>query len=465
MVFSLPIPCHCNSNLKNKNHFAAQNNIRLHKTLLIDNSIKNNIITLHARGLKEVCVHTKTTKTGKGCYEMKEKIKIAFAHNNITHNTEGLMAGISQYIRDKGDWQLIIWPDCSQKSLMFLRERGCKGAFVSIQTTTKAKELLQTGIPVIGVATIQDLLNLPFISANSKDVAQMASDYMLAKKFKNFGFFGLTQAKWSAERMEHFCLYLGKKGYNVNVFKEKQVLLTTDPTSFTKLWIDTALKTGQQKLVDWLVGLPKPAAILSSTDIFACHLINVAKEIGINVPDELAILGVNNDNAICNICDPPLSSIAFNFKKAGYDAAKLLAKMIAGNETMHGQCIEIQPTHIETRGSTDVYAIDDPSIIEAMRFIRKNAHIPLQVDAVAKHVCMSKRALQLKFHKVAKKSVLEEIIQAHFEHAKALLIETDLPLDEIASRSGFHYPSNMRRAFKKFTGMLPHKYRQMQHIG
>ncbi|MGA2069928.1 MAG: DNA-binding transcriptional regulator [Sedimentisphaerales bacterium] len=394
---------------------------------------------------------------------MKEKIKIAFAHNNITHNTEGLMAGISQYIRDKGDWQLIIWPDCSQRSLTFLKERGCKGAFVSIQTTSKAQELLKIGIPVIGVATIQDLLNLPFISANAKEVAEMAGEYLLAKKFRNFAFFGLTQAKWSAERMEHFCQYLTKRNYNIDVFQEKQVLLTNDPTPFTSLWIKTALNTGQQKVIEWLKQLPKPVAILASTDIFACHLINVAKEIGLNVPNEIAILGVNNDNAICNICDPPLSSIAFNFKKAGYNAAKLLAKMISGNETMHGQCIEIQPTHVETRGSTDIYAIDDPAIVEAMQYIRQNGNTPLQVDAIAKHVCMSKRLLQMRFHDLIGKSVHDEIIQAHFEIAKTMLIETNLPIDEIAAHSGFHYTSNMRRAFIKNTGMLPQKYRQLYH--
>jgi len=394
---------------------------------------------------------------------MKEKIKIAFAHNNITHNTEGLMAGISQYIRDRGDRQLIIWPDCSQKSLMFLKERGCKEAFVSIQTTIKAEELLRIGIPVIGVATIQNLLNLPFISANSKEVAQMACEYLLKKKFENFAFFGLTQARWSAERLEHFSQYLAKSGYNVHAFKEKQAILTNDPIPFTSLWIKTALNTGQQKLIEWLQQLPKPVAILASTDIFACHLINVAKEAGLSIPDEIAILGVNNDNAICNICDPPLSSIAFNFKKAGYDAAKLLDKMISGHETMQGQCIEIQPTHVETRGSTDVYAIDDPAIVQAMKYIRRNGNTPLQVNAIANHVYMSKRLLQLKFHKVIGKSVHDEIIQAHFEIAKAMLIETNLPVDEIAVRSGFHYTSNMRRAFKKVTGMLPQKYRQLYH--
>ena len=394
---------------------------------------------------------------------MKEKIKIAFAHNNITHNTEGLMAGISEYIRDKGNRQLIIWPDCSQKSLMFLKERGCKGAFVSIQTTIKAEELLQIGIPVIGVATIQNMLNLPFISANSKEVAQMACDYLLNKKFGNLAYFGLTQARWSTERLEYFSQYLAKKGYNVNVFKEKQVLLTNDPTPFTRLWVNTALRTGQQNLIEWLKQLPKPVAILASCDIFACHLINVAKEANLNIPDEIAILGVNNDNAICNICDPPLSSIAFNFKKAGYNAAKLLDKMILGHETMQGQCIEIQPTHVETRGSTDVYAIDDLAIVQAMKYIKENGHTPLQVNAIADHVYMSKRLLQMKFHDVIGKSIHDEIIQAHFEIAKAMLIETNLPVDEIAERSGFNYTSNMRRAFKKITGMLPHEYRQQHH--
>jgi LacI family transcriptional regulator len=137
--------------------------------------------------------------------------------------------------------------------------------------------------------------------------------------------------------------------------------------------------------------------------------------------------------------------------------------MISGHETMQGQCIEIQPTHVETRGSTDVYAIDDPAIVQAMKYIRRNGNTPLQVNAIANHVYMSKRLLQLKFHKVIGKSVHDEIIQAHFEIAKAMLIETNLPVDEIAVRSGFHYTSNMRRAFKKVTGMLPQKYRQLYH--
>ncbi len=392
---------------------------------------------------------------------MKEKIKIAFAHNNINHNTEGLMDGISEFIRDKGDWQLIIWPDSSLKSLAFLKKRGCKGAFVSSQTATKAKELLQIGIPVVAVSTLETMLNLPKVSANSKQVAEMAADYLLKKKFKNFAFFGLTQAKWSSERLKHFSDLLSKAGFNVDVFEEKQIPVINDFMPFTRQWITMTLSTGQSKLIKWLEELPKPAAILASCDIFACHLINVAQEAGINIPDEIAILGVNNDQAICNICDPPLSSIALNFKKAGYNAAKLLDKLISGQETMQGQCIEIPPTHIETRGSTDVFAIDDSDIVQAMRYIRENSNKPLQVNEIATNACMSKRSLQLKFHKVIGRSIHEEIIQAHFDNAKILLVDTNLPIDEVAVRSGFHYTSNMRRAFKEITGLLPQKYRQL----
>jgi LacI family transcriptional regulator len=393
---------------------------------------------------------------------MKEKIKIAFAHNNINHNTRGLMAGITEYIHDKGDWQLIFWPDNSQNSLSFLKQRGCKGAFVSIQTTAKAKELLQLDMPVIAVSTLQNMLNLPFVIADFEQVAKLAYEHFLKKKFENFAFFGLMQAKWSLERMEYFSSYLAKAGHKVHVFKEQQIPITNDSVPFTGQWINTTLNAGQQRLTEWLKQLPKPIAILAGCDILACYLSNAAKESGFNIPDEIAILGVNNDQTICNICDPPLSSIALNFKKAGYNAAKLLDKIISGQEAMTGQHIEIQPTHIENRGSTDVFAVDDPDIVQVLKYIRQNSNRPLQVDDIASHVYISKRYLQQKFRKALGRSIHDEIVQAHFEVAKAMLVDTNLPIDEIAQRSGFLYTSNMRRAFKLFIGILPQKYRQ-QH--
>lgn len=391
---------------------------------------------------------------------MGEKTKIAFAHDNINPNSQGIMAGIIEFVHNKGDWQLIVWPDTSGQSLAFLKQRGCKGAFVSAQTSTKAKEVLEIGMPAVAVATMQDMLNLPFITADPRHVAKSACDYFLKKRFKNFAFFGLTQARWSRERMECFSSYIKQAGYEVHVFKEEQIPVINDVIPFARLWISSTLNSGQQKLIEWLKRLPKPTAMLVSCDILACHLINVVKEAGLNIPEQIAILGVNNDQTLCNICDPPLSSIALNFKVAGYKAAKLLDRIISGKETMRGQCIDIQPTHVESRGSTDIFAIDDPDIVQALKYIKLNSNKPIQVDEVAAHICVSKRSLQLKFQKALGRSIHEEIVQAHFEVAKAMLVETGLTIDEIARRSGFHYTSNMRRTFRQLTGLLPQKYRQ-----
>lgn len=391
---------------------------------------------------------------------MKSKIKVAFAHSHISHNTQGIMAGINEYIRTKGDWQLIIWPDSSLESLEFLRQRGCQGVFASIQTSTKAQQLLGLGMPVIAVSALQTMLDLPFISADSEQVARTAFEYLTRKNFTNFAFFGLTEARWSRERMQHFSQLVEQAGGRLHVYQNEQISITSETTPFAKLWIDTILNKGQQELVSWLSQLPKPIAILASCDILACHMSNVALEAGFHIPDEVAILGVNNDQALCNICDPPLSSIAFNFKKAGYDASRLLDALINGQESMQGQWVRILPSYVKSRGSTDIFAIDDPDVVLALKYIRKNRHEALQVDDVARHACVSKRSLQMKFQRILGRSVHDEIIHAHFEIARALLIETDLPIDKVAMRSGFHYTTNMRRAFKEITGLLPHKYRQ-----
>lgn len=189
-----------------------------------------------------------------------------------------------------------------------------------------------------------------------------------------------------------------------------------------------------------------------------------AREAGLSIPDEVAILGVNNDQALCNLCDPPLSSIAFDFKKAGIEAAELMSRLMARQDSPKGQWIRIQPAYVKSRRSTDIFAIEDPDVIAALAFIRDHSCHPLQVEDVAQAVCVSRRSLQLKFQKMLGCSVHDQITQAHLENAKAMLIDTDLPIDEIAVRSGFHYTTNMRRVFKERTGLLPHVYRNAHRL-
>jgi LacI family transcriptional regulator len=392
---------------------------------------------------------------------MREKIKVAFVNDNFNPNSQGILAGITEYNRDKADWQLIVWPDVTPQSLSFLRKRGCRGAFVRAQTSAMMREFLQAGIPLIILAAMQHTFDLPFIRCDSEQLARTAGDYFIRKRYRNFASFGLDQAQWSRERMEQFSSYLGHLGYRVHSFRHDELPPPNTLTSFTRLWTSATLGTGQHKTTEWLKRLPKPVAIFAACDMLGCHLSNVVTEAGLVIPDEVAILGVDNDQAVCNICDPPLSSIAVNYSKAGYEAARLLDAIMAGRQRMRGQQIKITPTHVETRGSTDILAIDDPEIVQALKYIRLRSSQPMQVEEIASHVCISKRSLQLKFQKELGRSIHKEIVQAHFEVARNMLLETNLPVDEIAVRSGFHYTSNMRRAFKQLTGVLPHKYRQL----
>jgi LacI family transcriptional regulator len=384
---------------------------------------------------------------------MKQKIKVAVAHNYITQNVQDVMAGISEYAHNKGDWQIIIWPDNTLESLIFLKEHGCKGAFVSVQTSTKAQQILQIGMPVIALSTLQDMSSLPFISADNQKVAELAYEHLSSKKFKHFGFFGLTESKWTHERSEYFSRLVHRDGGTLYRFQERPITSQSDLVPFPKLCIDMMLTEGQEDLI--------PIAVLASCDIVACYLSNIANEQGFVIPDEIAIMGVDNDSALCNICNPPLSSVALNLKKSGYEAAALLDRIISGQEQARGQRVTIVPEYVKSRGSTDILAVDDPEIVMALKYIRQNSNQPMQVEDLAHHLCVSKRSLQLKFQKALGRAIHDEIVLAHLEIAKNLLVETDLPVDIIAEKSGFSYTSNMRRAFLTHTGMLPRKYRQL----
>jgi len=392
---------------------------------------------------------------------MKHQLKIAFAHNENGHNDKGISAGINHYIRKTGRLQLIAWPDTSFESLAFLKKQGCLGAIMSVTTSAQANQLLTIGIPIITYSTLQDMGNVPFISTDSQQVARLAYEYLAKKQYKNFAFYGLTEARWTRERLKYFSEFIAQAGHNLYVYQGKPIHVPNNLPSFAKLWIDTTMKRGQEDLVKWIESLPRPIAILASCDILGCHLSYLVRETGLMIPDDIAILGIDDNEALCNICSPRLSSIHLNLNKAGYDAAQLLDDIICGKEQLKGQQIKIQPVQVKERASTDVYAINDPDVIKALKYIRSHSHEPMQVEQIAGHVCISKRSLQMKFHQILNKSIHDEIIHAHFLIARQLLLETDLSIEEIALRSGFHYSSNMRRAFQDITGMLPHKYRNV----
>jgi LacI family transcriptional regulator len=214
-----------------------------------------------------------------------------------------------------------------------------------------------------------------------------------------------------------------------------------------------------QALARWLRKLPQPAAVLAAYDFVAFQLLENCRQIGVAVPDQVAVLGVNNDELLCDMCDPPLSSVMTNPRQTGYQAAALLQRMMSGAKISPEAHI-IKPVGVATRHSTDLTAVSDPHIARAVRMIRERACAGITIDELVKQTPFSRRVFEGCFRKLLGRTPHEQVLRTKIERVKTLLTETDLNLARIAERSGFAYVEYMSVAFKRATGLPPSAYRR-----
>ncbi|EMI47124.1 xylose operon regulatory protein [Rhodopirellula sp. SWK7] len=215
----------------------------------------------------------------------------------------------------------------------------------------------------------------------------------------------------------------------------------------------------KKRLAKWIIGLPKPVGVFACYDIRAQQVLDVCREEEMRVPEEVAVLGVDNDKLLCNLCYPPLSSIIPNAHRTGREAARLLEILMNGGDVDEERHL-IQPRGIATRQFTDVLAIEDPDIATAVRFIRENACDGINVKDVLKQVPLTRRALELRFQNLLGRTQHQEIIRQRVERVKRLLMETDMPLKAIARTAHFEHEEYMSVVFRRSTGLPPGKYRQ-----
>jgi LacI family transcriptional regulator len=238
---------------------------------------------------------------------------------------------------------------------------------------------------------------------------------------------------------------LGRQEYRCSVFE-------STPADFAD-W-----EREQGKLADWIKSLPKPVGIMACYDIRGQQVLAVCRQLGLHVPDEVAVIGQHNDELLCELCDPPLSSVIPNPRRAGYEAAALLHRMMRGQRVI-ARTYAIAPTGVATRQSTDTVALNDRQIATAVRFIREHACQGIDVQDVLRAVPMSRTLLEKKFRKYFRRAPYEEILHQRLQRAKELLAGTDLPVADIAERAGFTSPEYLSAAFKRQAGMNPRAYR------
>jgi LacI family transcriptional regulator len=212
----------------------------------------------------------------------------------------------------------------------------------------------------------------------------------------------------------------------------------------------------------WIRALPKPVGVMAGYDIRGREILDVCRQLGISVPDEVALIGVDNDDLICDLADPPQSSVIPDTRRTGYEAARLLDLLMAGQSDLPLTHL-IPPLGIAVRASTDVLATNDADMSAAVRFIRAHATEGINVEDVLRAVPLSRRVLESRFEKLFGRTPHEEITRVQIERVKELLAETDLPLSAVAHLTGYSHVEYMSVVFKRETGVPPSSYRARLH--
>jgi LacI family transcriptional regulator len=366
-----------------------------------------------------------------------------------------ILYGIAKYSRLHGPWAFYRHPPYymepwgPRKTLSWLKNiiRKFDADGVIMRAARNVEALVETGLPTIVLDINEPIPNLANIICSNVEIGKLGAEYLLNRGFRYFAYCGFDDMRWSIDRGKGFCDRVSQAGFETSVYVQ--------PKSKT----NRSWEKEQSFVVDWLRSLPKPVALMVCNDDRGQYVTEACKIAGLHVPEELAIIGVDNDELICDLTDPPLSSVAVNTEMAGFEAAKLMKELMDG-EDMAGKVIMVNPTHVVTRKSTDILAIEDREVAEAVRFIRRNAKRSLQVNEVAQAAALSRRVLEKRFRAILHRSVHQEIKRIRITLLTEMLTQTDMTISEIASEMGFPGAEHIARYFRKEKGMSLIDYRK-----
>lgn len=365
--------------------------------------------------------------------------------------SRNLLKGIVRYSKEVGNWSF-------QRMPLYYRMLYGENGVVEWAKKWQADAIIAQ-LTDVNIELLNDL-NIPIIVQNYRDrnkaVSNLTGDYfntgVMAAKFflnrgyRNFAFYGFKGAIWSRERADGYSHEIEKQGYKLAVLE--------NDNKDKEEW-----SYNHTVLGNWLQSLPKPVALFACDDHFALQISETCNVYNINVPDDIAILGVDNDDLLCNISDPPLSSIVLDVENGGYNAGKLLHQLIT-KEITEPFNIVVNPLIIERRKSTEKYGVSDKNIRTILNFIEINYANHLSVEELVKQVPLSRRVLEKKFKEETGESLYQYIQNYRIDQFTRLLITTDYSLFEAALQSGFENYKNVSRVFRKYKSLSPAEYRK-----
>ena len=380
---------------------------------------------------------------------MSKITRIALLMGQDIGYCRGVLRGVHTYAVDKPHWLFHDAPP-EMKTLGPLGEWQPQGIIAHLFDADFARRVLALNRPLVNVTSTFLDLPVPMVDVDNCLAGRMAAAHFLDRGFRNFGFFGSEWTGFSKQREEGFREALAAAGHALTCCYCE--FLPRPPA-------DASWKLQDQQVRAWLLAIGKPAAILASNDYPARRLADMCYQLKLRVPEDVALLGIDNDELECLLARPPLSSVVNPAEQIGFQAARMLDRLMSGRQPPQTPLF-VPPSHIITRQSTDIVAVADPDVSAAVTFIAAHACKNIGPAEVVESLAMARRGLERRFRKVLGRSMLQEIQRVRIERARHLLAETDLPIRAVAEGSGFSTQQRLAVVFRHVTGEPPMVYRQ-----
>lgn len=367
----------------------------------------------------------------------------------------GLARGVAQYARLHGPWSFYRMPPfyrqqrqgLSKNTLAKGRTWQADAVIAHVNRPEEQEDFRLMQLPAVVTYVREPVPGIINIHSDNDALGRLAAEHLLERGLKNFAYCGFDDMCWSAQRQHSFTRRLHAANRRVHSYHQ--------PAEMDhRLWQEKL-----QHMADWAASLPKPLGVMACNDSRAQDLTEACKMADIDIPEEVAVIGVDNDEGICQLCDPPLTSIAQNTERAGYEAAEVLERIMRG-QTPPGDQIVVPPGPVVVRQSTDMLAVQDKAVADAIRYIHRHTRDLQQVQEVANAVGLSLRQLQKRFSRALGWRISDEIRRTRVQRACQLLIETNMPMAKVADAIGYAEPTNLARFFRRETGMSLLQYRK-----
>ena len=382
------------------------------------------------------------------------QVALLFETNEQAHRD--ILRGVLRYERMNGPWSLHVAEGrTGEQRLLTMKTWGGAGLIGVIQNRAYADAVLAADVPAVLIDPMDEsslpqglLARHSVLASDLHAIGDLAADFFLERKFLHFAFVGeIHGINWSRERGAAFAERIRNAGFKCQSYgplssREKK---------------DWGVEC--DRLCAWLKLLPKPVAVFAAMDVRGRQVLDACLMAGLDVPHEVAVLAVDNDELICDSTTPPLSSIALDTERMGYEAARLLDQAMRQGRKARRVTRTYSPLTVVTRRSTEAVHIPDQLVVQALEFIWLNSQNPICVPDIVKHAGVSRRLLELRFRKALNGTIQEELQRARLKRVKTMLAETNLSVTAIAKACGFTSKSYLGKVFRRTYRTTMTRYR------